>query len=246
MPSKELIFSAITLIVSLQISGILSSTKEDLKGKKHPSCKGLWRSEKLVGRCFGLSVSNTYSEFRDIVVESSEQCRRMCCNMEDKCVSWQYQAKTKECKLGGIIRLGTEAANTHEWCEPLPPAKWNGKRLLSRDAEGKCTWGAEVPTQCFGLGPERKSNAGLSLSASECEAACCAFSENGKRCTMWQEIPGRGCYFNAADGIFCEEYKGTFDGGRKCVPGVCGGKESEILVPYLARMRKEGSGQQDT
>jgi len=243
----DVVFSIIILSIYCRFSIIVSCDKQDSKGKKHVSCKGLWRPEKLVGRCFGLSVSNTYSEYRDVLVESAEQCRRMCCNMEDKCVSWQYQAATKECKLGGIIRLGTEHANTHEWCEPLPPANWNGNRLISRDSDGKCTWGAQVPTQCFGLGPERKSTTtGENLSTSECAAACCAFTENGKPCTMWQEIPGRGCFFNSAQGIFCEEYKGGFEGGRKCIPGVCGGMESEILVPYLARMKKEGSGQQDT
>lgn len=35
--------------------------------------------------------------------------------------------------------------------------------------------------------------------------------------------------------MFCEEYKGGFEGGRKCIKGGCGGMEKEILEPYLAK-----------
>eukprot|EP01041_Mallomonas_annulata_P007244 gene7245-14780_t len=214
----------------------LQATDVESKPRKHPTCKGLWRPEKLVGRCFGLSVSNTYPEHKDRIVESSDECRKMCCHMGEKCVSWQYQSSTKECKLGGIIRLGTEGADTHEWCEPLPPARWNGKRLSKRDSNDKCEWGEDLPNQCFGLGPERVSKNGSKLSTQECADACCSFIEDGKKCQIWQEIPGRGCFYSSADGIFCEEYKGGFEGGRKCIQGVCGGLEDTILKPFLARL----------
>mmetsp|Transcript_25222 Transcript_25222/g.25435 ORF Transcript_25222/g.25435 Transcript_25222/m.25435 type:complete len:239 (-) Transcript_25222:41-757(-) len=222
------------------IASLLSSKIaicDESKSKKHPSCKGLWRPEKLVGRCFGLKMSTTYDEFKDVVVDTYEQCRKMCCNMEDKCVSWQYQAKTRECKLGGIIRLGTEGADTVEWCEPLPPAKWNGYNIATRK-DGKCTWGTPLPTQCFGLGPERKSPSGEKYSTEECAEACCKWEENGLPCNMWQEIPGRGCFFNSVPGIFCEEYKGDYEGGRKCVQGTCGGMEEQILVPYMKKLKQ--------
>ena len=65
------------------------------------------------------------------------------------------------------MRLGTEGADNDNWCEPNPPKQWNGRVLISRHAnvdqivDGKtkkpykCQWGDALPTQCFGLGPEK-------------------------------------------------------------------------------------------
>ena len=69
-------------------------------------------------------------------------------------------------------------------------------------------------------------NANKQMNEQECEEACC----NDPLCNSWQEYPGRGCYFGKSD---CkhEEPEGVYDGGRKCLPGFCAGKEAEILLP---------------
>jgi hypothetical protein len=65
------------------------------------------------------------------------------------------------------VRFGTEGADNDNWCEPNIPRHWNGRVLVSRHenvesaAEDKpkklykCQWGDALPTQCFGLGPEK-------------------------------------------------------------------------------------------
>lgn len=203
------------------------SSKYFVKGK----CKGLWRPEKLQGRCFGLKTHNEYPELKDTgEITSAEDCRSLCCNLGSKCVSWQYQSSTKRCGLGGVMRLGTEVTGTPDWCDPYAPAKWSGNRLLKREG-GKCTWGEAIPNQCFGLGPERKGATDKSYTTEECAAACCAASH----CEMWQEQPGRGCYFESSKGVWCEETKlSAYEGGRKCIPGFCGPKvlEDEILTRF--------------
>jgi hypothetical protein len=191
-------------------------------------CKGLWRPENLPGKCFGLRPHGDYDEAKHIpVVHSSKECRALCCNLGDKCISWQYHAATKVCRFGMIVRLGLEATGTSDWCDPSPPAQWNGNRLVSR-VGGQCIWGETIPTQCFGFGPERLKN-DKPLNTEQCAAACC----EDKDCGMWQEIPGRGCYFSRKEGIFCAaSIEEPYEGGRKCVPGYCGGLEEQILGAY--------------
>lgn len=94
------------------------------------NCKGLWRSDRLIGRCFGLELHSTYSELKHIKsVNTSTECRAMCCNLGEKCVSWQFEKITKTCKMGAPVRLGMEHADTHFWCEPYAPSLWNGKKV---------------------------------------------------------------------------------------------------------------------
>jgi len=134
--------------------------------------------------------------------------------------------------------LGTEGGGTGFWCEPKPPAKWNGKKVVSRNPDGSCVWGEDLPTQCFGLGPEKMNAAGVNLNTEECAAACCSSTKPNEVCEMYQEIPGRGCFYGHGPGLFCEEYRGGWEGGRKCIVGGCGGMEKEILEPYLARLNQ--------
>jgi hypothetical protein len=192
-------------------------------------CKKLWRKDRLVGRCFGLTLHSQFPELISVkTVNSPVECRTLCCNLGEKCVTWQYAIKAKECKLGPPVRLGLESAPTGDWCEPLPPGKWNGQRLLERASINKCEWGDRLPTQCFGLGPEQLNTTNGRLNTEACQQACCA----SRGCKMWQELPSRGCYFGSGDGVWCEkadasqeEYVGT----RKCIPKFCGGLESEHL-----------------
>ena len=102
---------------------------------------------------------------------------------------------------------------------------WNGYRLKERDAEGHCDWSEQLPNQCFGFGPEKKDQNNQPLSTDQCARACC----EDPKCNMWQEIPGRGCYFGNSDRVWCSKKETPFEGGRKCIPNFCGGLESVIL-----------------
>jgi len=209
---------------SLSVHSGKSSHK---KWFKAGHCKGIWRPEKLVGRCFGLKPFYEIPELKRIKqVTNAGDCKALCCNLGTKCATWQFQAPG-DCQLGGTVRLGFEGANTVDWCEPHAPAKWNGRYLASRNVESDrkvCTWAEELPNQCFGLGPERLSAKKTSLNTEECAQACCDDSE----CGMWQEIPGRGCYFNKRGG-WCDVPRTAYDGGRKCIKNFCGGMEEQIL-----------------
>lgn len=205
-------------------------------------CKGLWRSDKLVGKCFGLSSIKAFftersSKLRHLLgsipapVHTPADCRALCCNIGPECVTWQFQSKRSDmCKIGGPVRLGLEGADTLNWCEPLPPESWSGYRL-SRAITGSdissCNSkkGVAVPHQCFGLGPERMNPVtNKRMSISECEAACCA----DPKCDIWQAISDRGCFYSKDDGISCGEHaEPAYMGGRKCVPGFCGSAENE-------------------
>ena len=81
----------------------------------------------------------------------------------------KFWVNTSECKIGGPVRFGSEGADNDNWCEPNAPRKWHGKSLNVRFPADKfdheygpkhkrafrCEWGEDLPTQCFGLGPER-------------------------------------------------------------------------------------------
>lgn len=96
-------------------------------------CKGLWRPQRLLGRCFGLTLHSVFPELSSIkIVESAKQCKSICCNLQEKCINWQYQQASKQCKLGkDLVRLGTEGYNSPYWCDPLPTSNmWLGNKLL--------------------------------------------------------------------------------------------------------------------
>jgi hypothetical protein len=97
--------------------------------------------------------------------------------------------------------------------------------LTERKPDGTCSWGPTLTTQCFGLGPEHLSPTKEKLNTEQCREACC----NDKTCEVFQEMPGRGCYYNAGASVWCSKAETEFIGGRKCIPGFCGGKEKEFL-----------------
>ena len=136
----------------------IASQSEGLKGSRPSApavdkCSNLWTSDKLVGRCFGLKSFTDYGELKDVQsVDSADQCKSLCCQLGWSCITWQYWVGIKRCKLGGIVRLGKESAPTPNWCEPLPPIKWTGHKVASREADGASVkWdGEDLTTQCFG------------------------------------------------------------------------------------------------
>lgn len=187
-------------------------------------CKKLWRRDRLVGKCFGLKDHNEFPELKHITkVRNVKDCRSICCNLGDQCVTWQYQNSTQTCKLGPPVRLGFESAGTGDWCDPHPPQKWTGSRLTHF---GKtCEFGEELPNQCFGLGPEQLNSTKGALSAVQCRELCCS----SPACNIWQHMEGRGCYMGSSKDAWCDQPQGAYDGGRKCIPNFCGGLENEIL-----------------
>lgn len=189
--------------------------------RNRDKCASLWRSDELVGRCFGLKNHSEYNALSDVkFVQNAEHCQALCCKLDEKCISWQYWNDIHLCKLGGQVRVGTEAGGTANWCEPSAPLSWSGHVLESREGSS-CIWGQELPTQCFGLGPEKvkidENNEGVRRTEEECAAACCA----SPTCQIWQYTPEKGCFFGSNRHAFCEPYKGTYTGGRKCVDGDC-------------------------
>mmetsp|Transcript_22196 Transcript_22196/g.31882 ORF Transcript_22196/g.31882 Transcript_22196/m.31882 type:complete len:250 (+) Transcript_22196:53-802(+) len=206
-------------------------------------CKGLWRPQRLQGRCFGLTLHSQYAELSTIkVVNSAKECKSICCNLQDKCLNWQYQLASKQCKLGkDRVRYGTEGYDSPYWCDPLPTSDmWHGKKLDKMGSDGSCLWKSEnLRTQCFGLGVERKSaNKERILSHDECQKSCCDANANGKKgCEIYQFIESRGCFHSVNNDVWCDDkVQGAYDGGRKCIPGYCDGNEEKQLAAYANRM----------
>lgn len=196
--------------------------KEENKYLKVGLCKKLWRPDHVLGKCVAqLKPHFEFEELKDIaIVKNARDCRSICCNLGEKCVTWQYQNSTQSCKMGPPVRLGLEGAPTADWCDPFPPAVWNGKRKSSKSLPGKCVWEEDVPNQCFGQGPEIKGPNDERLNTEQCAEKCC----NNSKCVLWQELPDRGCYNGDNEKVWCDKKQGAFEGGRKCVPKFCGGK----------------------
>lgn len=226
----------LTLLVCLLCNGTnglqIDEKTETTENKylKPGLCKGLWRQDHVLGRCVAqIKPHSDFDELKDVaVVLNAKDCRSICCNLGEKCVTWQYQASTQICKLGPPVRLGLEAAPTGDWCDPNPPAVWNGRRKALNSTPGHCAWIEDLPNQCFGQGPEIKSSSGGRLSTKQCEEYCC----NNSNCILWQELPDRGCYNGNEKRVWCDKKQGAFEGGRKCVPKFCGGLEDQILPAY--------------
>ncbi len=76
------------------------------------------------------------------------------------------------------------------------------------------------------------------MDTQQCEQACC----DSANCGMWQESPGRGCYFTAdVKSVGCDDKAvARYEGGRKCVTGFCGGME-DLILGKLGGTRKKSS-----
>jgi hypothetical protein len=191
------------------------------------NCSRQWTGEALVGRCWGLTTSTAHPEIKNtrdgIEIQTADHCKQICCKLGPKCITWQYWAASKICKIGKHVRLGSEGGDSPRWCEPNVPQKWNGGKrdlilnpfnqsLTQKNFE--CIWATQLPGQCFQLGPDRKHADGISLSATECAKGCCS----NPNCWLWQHLPNRGCFYNEdymAEEPFCDQYVGEYIGGRK-------------------------------
>lgn len=193
-------------------------------------CADQWTGENLPGRCWGLTTSTSIPHIGPGIGEkaasSVDECKKLCCDLGDKCITWQFWGASGICKAGKTVRVGGEGGNTPRWCEPDVPQKWNGGKRnvtsnpLQNDANpnwkapSTCEWAGQQAGQCFGLGPERLNAEGGRMSASECAAGCCA----NPHCRLWQHVPLKGCFFNKdalKEDPHCDQYSGAYIGGRK-------------------------------
>lgn len=231
MSNLDFILLASIILVFFHSSRMILGEESVTHGKHHllipGKCRGVWRTDKIAplpGKCFGLNPHIEFPELKDILITNFKDCRSLCCNLMDKCTTWQYHNSTGRCMIHPKgVRRGPEGADTPMYCDPFPPARWNGMRLKERK-EGKCEWGEEIPSQCFAFGMEKLNSTGGSLNTQQCAEGCC----NDPNCDSWQEMPGRGCYWGVSDCKY-SEVEGAYDGGRKCIPGFCNGMEHIVL-----------------
>lgn len=185
-------------------------------------------SQNICDRCWGLTKVEEFDEVPSVKakakkIKTAEQCQELCCELGDACITYQFWEGSGKCLIGKEVRLGKEHGSTPLWCEPHAPHKWNGRKKLSSSSSSstgdvgkkqqQCGWGEELPYQCWDFGDERVNKTGGRLNARECAAACCQ-TEN---CIAWQELPGRGCFYNVdkLDGLDCDKSIEVYDGRRK-------------------------------
>eukprot|EP01035_Chromulina_nebulosa_P007794 gene7794-10533_t len=136
-----------------------------------------------------ISRVNPIKEFTDLIdikISSYKECRSLCCNLNERCTTWQYQNSTSTCFIQARpVRLGMEGSDTVLWCDQFPPHAWHGYRLQSR-LNGACKWGEALPNQCFAFGAERMNPVDKSrVNETLCAEMCC----KDPTCDSWQEMP---------------------------------------------------------
>ena len=265
-----LLSSLTTIVISRDVNTIdiksdlnLNPNSQQSLLVNHGKCKGLWRSDKLVGKCFGLSpykkflkslTKNTESHANipsiPVRVQTPSECRSLCCNIGSDCVTWQYQAQRDEpCKLGGPIRVDLGVSN---WCEPLPPASWSGYRLQRSltTADNIGSYGSSNGksnshrmSQCKAMRGDAVPHQCFGLGPERMHpethkqmtvAECETACCASPTCEVWQAINGRGCFFNSIKDVHCmEKADSPYTGGRKCVPGFCGSPSDEKMMLSL-------------
>ena len=78
-------------------------------------CKMQWRPDSLHGQCFGLSPVEELKDGKAKEgIKTAEECRSFCCDLGEDCVTWQFHPVTKQCRIGGPVRLGLEVSSLHE------------------------------------------------------------------------------------------------------------------------------------
>lgn len=205
----------------------------DVEGDQNDKCAAQWRPDALVGRCFGVGpFFEMFPEYVDRKVRSARACKKLCCKLGAKCITWQFGGgvNNTDCRLGGPVRYGAEASGVSGWCEPNAPRRWEGFKVNRRD--GKCGVAELVPGQCFGLGPEAMSADGQRLTLDGCKEKCC----NDANCKVWQALPDRGCFLNSED-AWCDPTVQAYTGQRKCARGFCGDQESVLeAIEYKGKV----------
>ena len=118
-------------------------------------CSHQWQEKDLKTPCHGMRVHSAFMELAAVEsVASAKVCKALCCELGNKCGSWQYFVRslprpyTEEriCYLGGYVNnvVGSpidsssgQPTNTGVWCDALPPLKWRGRRLRHRQLSNR-------------------------------------------------------------------------------------------------------------
>ena len=231
-------------------------------------CQNIWRPEKLVGKCFTLYQYNNYvlkindKRFNSLAlvnVTSAEECRAICCELGEHCITWQYEFTTNNCQLAKIVRLGLEKTGTPGWCDPFPEMKWYGQMIKYREKElAEATHKNSIVKKAdnfHGDGEDSESAIGegnickwsSKILYKQCfglgdeqkhpvtgapltRDECAEACSRSPNCRVWQHHPDRGCYYTKKK-IKCKQEKDKiYTGGRKCVKNYCSGLEDKLLA----------------
>ena len=100
------------------------------ESKATDSCN--WLPEKLTGRCWGLTNHHEVKgmKLKANKINNAMDCQKLCCDLGDQCVTFQYILGTKSCHVGPEVRLGKEKGKTDIWCDNVAPHKWSGHVLI--------------------------------------------------------------------------------------------------------------------
>jgi len=208
-------------------SSVASSNFNSIIESSLERCSDEWEDFKLEGACHGLNIHSQFPAFQKIKeVKSPTFCKALCCELGQKCFTWQYSIKNypspkpseNTCLLGGPARYENENSASQIWCEKSTPLKWRGRSIKSRTVnnntdprtrvrstfgkEYSCEWGQELPSPCSGLGAERtimfyRNKSDPVGSLQRLSRKQCAASCCATvGCTHWQELPEKGCFHN--------------------------------------------------
>ena len=177
-----------------------------------------WRPEPLVGVCDTTKATPESQKYK-----TAQECENACCRATT-CVSFQFRTKEGCLWANRDTRIGAEKDGVSGWCEPRPPAQWQGQRTkvkgsneaipdACRDDEA---WNPhELSGQCFGLGARKRIDTNTPRA---CQQACCAKED----CAIWQWREDAGCFYHKR-GFNCQEANPldfeAFVGKRKVQPG---------------------------
>ena len=90
---------------------------------KEDKCKDMWRPEELIGKCFTMSKFENMiakdKKLREIYsnVSTAESCRDLCCDLNEKCITWQFEKTERLCSLGKIVRFGLEKTGKYKYID---------------------------------------------------------------------------------------------------------------------------------
>lgn len=186
---------------------------DDSENVWEPSTACDWESDDLAATCVGLHLVPD--------IKSVHECEQRCCSLpycmkkdtpvKECCSTFQWH-ETKGCFSGQPVRFGMERRSTEHWCEPTVPKRWTGARLAERsEGAGTCTWGEELPSQCFNLGIRVEE----ASSAAQCRELLCA-GKLKPEADVYQYREDKGCFIGRT--THCDADVLRLQGRRKVAP----------------------------
>ena len=109
MPSFFSILSLLTLL-------LVASVDRNPLLQRGNCEKHVWRTDpmaSLPGTCVGINPISEIEDLKNIHIRNAGDCRALCCNLDTRCTSWQFQNSTKTCYVQKRpFRRGPEGADT--------------------------------------------------------------------------------------------------------------------------------------